>query len=74
MEIQKNLWEIRRAKPLRLDGGVHQLDAVRPDEEEDWQSMVDEEDDPYAFFCDEYEDEPDAAETCESPSALCRES
>ena len=33
--------------------GVHQLDAVRPDEEEDWQIVVDEEDDHYAFLGEE---------------------
>ena len=35
IEIQRHLWEMHSEKSLRLDVEVHQLDAVRPDEEED---------------------------------------
>ena len=39
-------------EPRRPDGGCHQLDAVQPDEEEDWKSIVDE-DEEQAFFSED---------------------
>ena len=51
-DIQTHLQEARYKEPRRPDGGCHQLDAVRPDEEEDWQSVVDEDED-LAFYSED---------------------
>merc|ERR1712240_862856 len=51
-DIQTHLQEAQYKEPRRPDGGCHQLDAVRPDEEEDWQSVIDEDEDP-AFYSDD---------------------
>ena len=59
-EIQRHLQEVHHVKPQHPDGGVHQLDAVRPDEEEDWKSVIDEDDDQYAFFYDDEDSEGEA--------------
>ena len=37
-------------QPGDRGGGIYQLDAVGPEEEEDWMSVIDEEDNPHAFL------------------------
>ena len=51
-DVQTHLQEARFKEPRRPGGGCHQLDVVRPDEEEDWQSVIDEDEDP-AFYSDD---------------------
>ena len=57
--IQRHLRGAQCEEPWRPDGGVRQLDAVRPDEEEDWKSIIDE-DEEQAFFHDDEDGEEEA--------------
>ena len=54
VEIQRHLWEIGGGGSADVQGrGVHQLNAVGPEKEEEWMSMIHEEGEPLAFLSNE---------------------
>ena len=54
-EIQKLLWQKQGEGSADAWSGrtVHQLDAIRLEEEVGWLSVIDKEDDPHAFLDEE---------------------